>query len=65
MQELMSQARTIFLVTHALGTVTELCNDAIWMHEGRLIKRAEPQEIVDRYTHFLKVGQDAISMEDM
>ena len=65
MQELMNQARTIFLVTHALGTVTELCNDAIFLHEGRLIQRGDPQEIVDRYTHFLKVGQDAISMEDV
>ena len=61
----MDQARTIFLVTHALGTVTELCNDAIFLHEGRLIQRGDPQDIVDRYTHFLKVGQDAISMEDM
>jgi teichoic acid transport system ATP-binding protein len=65
MQELMAQARTIFLVTHALGTVNDLCNDAIWMHQGRLIKRGEPEEIVERYTTFLKVGQDAITLEDM
>ncbi len=65
MQELMGQARTIFLVTHALGTVNQLCNDAIWMHEGKLVKRAAPKEIVDRYTHYLTVGQDAISMEDV
>jgi teichoic acid transport system ATP-binding protein len=65
MQELMSQARTIFLVTHALGTVNDLCNDAIWMHQGKLIKRGQPNEIVERYTEFLKVGQDAITLEDM
>ena len=65
MQELMGQARTIFLVSHALGSVRDLCNDAIWLHEGRLLQRGAPGEIVDRYTKFLKVGQDAITLEDV
>jgi ABC-type polysaccharide/polyol phosphate transport system ATPase subunit len=65
MQELMAQARTIFLVSHALGSVVDLCNDAIWLQKGQLVRRGEPKEIVDAYTDSLKVKRDAISMEDL
>jgi teichoic acid transport system ATP-binding protein len=65
MQELMAQARTIFLVSHALGSVVDLCNDAIWLQKGELVRRGEPKEIVDAYTDSLKVKRDAISMEDL
>jgi teichoic acid transport system ATP-binding protein len=65
MQELMAQARTIFLVSHALGSVVDLCNDAIWLRRGELVARGQPQEIVDAYTDSLKVKRDAISMEDL
>jgi teichoic acid transport system ATP-binding protein len=64
MEELMAQARTIFLVSHALGSVVDLCNDAIWLQKGQLIARGKPQEIVDAYSDSLNVKQDAISMED-
>jgi ABC-type polysaccharide/polyol phosphate transport system ATPase subunit len=65
MQELMAQARTIFLVSHALGSVVDLCNDAIWLQKGEVVARGEPKEIVDGYTDSLKVKRDAISMEDL
>jgi ABC-type polysaccharide/polyol phosphate transport system ATPase subunit len=65
MQELMAQARTIFLVSHALGSVVDLCNDAIWLQKGQIVRRGEPKEIVDAYTDSLKVKRDAISMEDV
>jgi ABC-type polysaccharide/polyol phosphate transport system ATPase subunit len=65
MQELMAQARTIFLVSHALGSVVDLCNDAIWLQKGQLIARGDPQEIVDAYTDSVKVKRDSISMEDL
>ena len=65
MQELMAQARTIFLVSHALGSVVDLCNDAIWLQKGQLVARGEPQEIVDAYTDSVKVKRDSISMEDL
>jgi len=65
MQELMAQARTIFLVSHALGSVVDLCNDAIWLQKGQLLRRGEPKEIVGAYTDSLKVKRDAISMEDV
>ncbi len=65
MQELMAQARTIFIVSHALASIEELCNDAIWLNEGELVGRGTPREIVDAYTDSLHVGKDAVTMEDL
>jgi ABC-type polysaccharide/polyol phosphate transport system ATPase subunit len=65
MDQLMDSARAMFLVSHSLGTITEMCNDCIWMHKGKLMKHGDPQACVDAYTKFLKVGENAFTMEDM
>jgi ABC-type polysaccharide/polyol phosphate transport system ATPase subunit len=65
MRELCSQARTIILVSHALGTVRELCDQAIWMDQGELRMWDEPEAVVDAYTAFLEVNQDAVTLEDV
>jgi ABC-type polysaccharide/polyol phosphate transport system ATPase subunit len=65
MRELCEQARTIVLVSHALGSIRDLCDDAIWMHKGVLRQSGEPQEVIDAYTGFLNVEEDAVTMEDV
>ena len=65
MRELCGQARTIVLVSHALGSIQELCDSAIWMHKGRLQMWDEPEAVVDAYTKFLDVGEDALTLEDL
>ncbi len=65
MQELVGQARTILLVSHALGTVRELCTDAIWVHKGELQQRGDPESVVSAYTRFLKVGDTQSALEDV
>jgi ABC-2 type transport system ATP-binding protein/teichoic acid transport system ATP-binding protein len=65
MQALVAEARTMFLVSHALGTVTEMCNDAIWLNKGSLMMRGEPADVVKEYTRFVNVGESAYTLEDM
>jgi teichoic acid transport system ATP-binding protein len=65
MRELCGQDRTIVLVSHALGSIKELCDQAIWMHKGELRMWDEPEAVVDAYTEFLEVGDDALTMEDV
>ena len=43
MRELCEQARTIVLVSHALGAIEELCDEAIWMHKGELRDVGRPR----------------------
>jgi ABC-type polysaccharide/polyol phosphate transport system ATPase subunit len=65
MRELCSEDRTILLVSHALGSIKELCDQAIWIHKGELRMWDEPDNVVDAYTEFLEVGEDAFTMEDV
>jgi ABC-type polysaccharide/polyol phosphate transport system ATPase subunit len=65
MRQLCRQARTIVLVSHSLGSIRDLCDTAIWMHKGELQMQGEPQEVIDAYTSFLEVGEDALTMEDV
>ena len=65
MHELMTTARAMFLVSHALASVKEMCNAAIWLHKGELMLQGSPEEVVAAYTKFLEVGEDAFSLEDL
>jgi teichoic acid transport system ATP-binding protein len=65
MRELCGENRTILLVSHALGSIKELCDQAIWIHNGELRMWDDPESIVDAYTEFLEVGEDAFTMEDV
>ncbi|WP_444665055.1 ABC transporter ATP-binding protein [Cellulomonas sp. CW35] len=64
MDELMSSARAMFLVSHSLGSIRQLCNDAIWIHKGKLMMRGTPEECGAAYTKFLEVGETAFTLED-
>ena len=64
MSELVSKARTMLVVSHALGTIKELCDEAIWLHKGQLIGRGRPDDMISAYTRFLQVGEDALTLED-
>ena len=65
MRELCGENRTILLVSHALGSIKDLCDQAIWMHKGELRMWDDPESVVDAYTEFLEVGEDAFTMEDV
>ena len=60
-------SRTVLLVTHGLASVRALCNEAVWLHEGRLMKWGQPGHIVRAYEEFMGVqqGGSATSDEDL
>jgi lipopolysaccharide transport system ATP-binding protein/teichoic acid transport system ATP-binding protein len=65
MRELCGQARTIVLVSHALGSISDLCDQAIWMHLGEMRMWGEPDAVIEAYTQFLGVKNDAVTREDV
>lgn len=62
--ELASQAKTLLVVSHALGAIQELCNRVIWLDHGNIVRVGAPDEVIDAYTEFLHVGQLPSVMED-
>jgi ABC-type polysaccharide/polyol phosphate transport system ATPase subunit len=70
MRELCGEAKTILLVSHALGTIEQLCDEAIWLDKGQLRMWDEPTAVVEAYTEFLGLREeeevpDAMTMEDV
>jgi ABC-type polysaccharide/polyol phosphate transport system ATPase subunit len=65
MKELMESARAMFLVSHALASVKELCDEAIWLHKGTLMMRGSPTDVIAAYTKFLEVGEESFAFEDL
>jgi ABC-type polysaccharide/polyol phosphate transport system ATPase subunit len=65
MRELCSEDRTVVLVSHALGTIQDLADQAIWMDHGELRMWDEPETVINAYTEFLEVEQNAVTLEDV
>jgi ABC-type polysaccharide/polyol phosphate transport system ATPase subunit len=64
MRQLCRQAKTSVLGTHSMASIRQLCDEAIWMHEGRLRMMGDPDSVVAAYTDFLEVNEDDPETED-
>lgn len=49
MDQLLADAGTVFLVSHAAQTIEEMCTRAIWLHKGRLVLDGPAEETARRY----------------
>lgn len=65
MRELCEQARTIFIVSHALKSMRQLADEIVWIHKGQVKMRDEPALVIEAYQRFLGVGRnDEVALED-
>ena len=54
MKELISaDDRTVVIVSHSLGTISELCDEVLWLHEGKIKKMGKPDKIIEEYSEFM------------
>jgi ABC-type polysaccharide/polyol phosphate transport system ATPase subunit len=53
MRELCARARTVVVVGHSLNSVRELCDHALWLHDGTVQACGDPSEVVSAYADFL------------
>jgi ABC-type polysaccharide/polyol phosphate transport system ATPase subunit len=65
MRELCAQARTIVIVSHAFGSFRQLCDQALWLHDGTPRAWGKPDEAIRAYADFLGVKEDRTDKEDM
>jgi ABC-type polysaccharide/polyol phosphate transport system ATPase subunit len=64
-QELCDQAQAIMIVSHALKSIRELCTEVVWLHQGRVRMRDDPEPVIEAYTQFLDVGESDVALEDV
>jgi len=65
MHEVMGSARAMFLVSHSMPSIKEMCNRAIWLHKGELKMEGSPEDVIAAYTTFLEIGEDRFALEDL
>ncbi|WP_253905769.1 ATP-binding cassette domain-containing protein [Arthrobacter sp. H5] len=54
MDELRLQAGSVFLVSHSLETITEMCTRVIWLDQGDLLMDGNPAEVTGAYAGFAR-----------
>ena len=64
-KELRSEDRALILVSHAMQTLRDTCNDVAWLHKGKLVQRGQPDVVIDAYQEFLQLGKSAAIDEDV
>ena len=52
--QLREQAGCVFLVSHSLGTIQEMCSRAIWIEKGVLTMDGEPRLVARAYNRYVR-----------
>lgn len=60
MNTLQRKGTTVVLVSHAHNRVVQMCEKAIWMHQGRVIHMGPAEETVKQYLSFLESTASAV-----
>ncbi len=56
-EDLKRRRRTMVLVTHDLRQVQHFCDEAVWLRDGRIAARGDPDEVIRAY--LATIGSDA------
>ena len=51
------KTRTVVIVSHNIGTLRKLCDNVMWMHDGRIMGIGEANEILDKYENFMEAEE--------
>ena len=49
MKELIGESNALVVVSHAMGTVRELCSQTIWLDKGQIVASGPTEEVVSQY----------------
>lgn len=56
--QLRRDGKTLLLVSHDLDAVERWCDEAIWLHRGRVEDRGDPRRVIDAYRLFVEKGEE-------
>ncbi|WP_300343113.1 ATP-binding cassette domain-containing protein [Nesterenkonia sp.] len=52
LDEVRAQAGCVFLVSHSLGTIKQMCTRVIWIEQGRLLADGDPEWVCAQYQEY-------------
>ena len=56
--EFRRRGRTILFVTHTLGLVEKMCDEALWLRHGKTTGRGDPKRVIDSYLTYVAEGEE-------
>lgn len=58
--EFRRRGKTIVIVTHSLGLVEKMCDEALWLRKGTVADHGDPKRVVDAYLSFVAGGENVL-----
>lgn len=58
-REMIDGAGTVFLVSHSMGSIRDVCSRVLWLDHGRLVADGEPEEVVGAYERYMERTRSA------
>lgn len=56
MKEIISDdKRTVIIVSHSLSTISELCDEVLWLHDGKIKMMGRPEKVIKEYKEFMSI----------
>jgi len=62
-EELLRQGKTLFLVSHSLSLIEDVCERALWLEGGELRLDDHPRRVVDAYRQWVAEGEGRVHHE--
>ena len=63
-REMIAEAGTVFLVTHAMKSVLDVCDRVLWLDHGRLVADGDAEPVVAAYQQHVKDRRKARKRRD-
>jgi ABC-type polysaccharide/polyol phosphate transport system ATPase subunit len=57
--EFRRRGRTILFVTHTLGLVEKMCDEALWLRHGQPAGSGDPKRVIDSYLTYVAEGEES------
>jgi ABC-type polysaccharide/polyol phosphate transport system ATPase subunit len=58
--EFRRRGKTIVLVTHSLGLVEKMCDEVLWVRNGKAADQGDAKRVVDAYLTYVAGGEEAL-----
>ena len=58
MAEITAQGRIVLLVSHSLGSITQMCTRCLWLDQGRLVMDGDPKTVTGAYENAVRQSDE-------
>ncbi len=58
--EFRRRGKTILLVTHSLGLAEKMCDEVLWLRQGKIADEGDPKRVIDAYLTYVAGGEETL-----